>query len=1024
MDNNIKFVKTRKGQDEAHGKTSHLAGDVRRALLMVDGNSTFEEIRRRAAPSLRNSLDELFEELEKNGYIQDKENKGKPGNVSKGPPPKAAMPPGMVVPSRDKSRPKHQEAGEDLDFMSGFSGMPKVSNSAIDAAEIAAAEAAAEAAKKESEEIRLKAEMEAKLRLEAEERERKRKAEEEARKQKELEEIRRKAEMEARLRIEAEERARKQAEEARIRAEQEEARRQKELEEARLKAEMEARLRLEAEERERKRKEEEEARRQKEIEEARLKAEIEARLRLEAEERERKRAEEERIRAEQEEARKKKELEEARIRAETEVRLRHETEARERQLAEERIRAEAEAKVRLEAEAKVRLEAEAKAYARIKAEEEAAAKVREADERAAKAAEEQEAEKPQDDDMAKRMASELSQAFGGAPSPQGKTEDFSFGLFDLGQSATAQPEAPKSPPATPQAAPGGFAFDSFQVEAPHPPTEPPKGKTAPEQGQQPPVRQPEVRSQTRQQPEPSANKPAGPSEEQQAQRAMQARIAAEQKAAAEAQSRKKAADERAAKEAEAKKAAEDAAKEAESRKVADNQAKAWAEAEKRALETAKSSAQKPQRPAEKPVAESAHAHAAEPRTARKSSFAGKLAGILVGLVVFLLILGVAALFAVPYFFPWRDYMPMVEKQMSARLHQPVHLGQMSGRILPSPRLELGEIYLGDAKQFQAAQAYLNFSFNALFDDVRPIDSIDFQDVKVRGIGLLNSASWLQQFASDKQYPIARMNFSQGVLDADAFELKDIAGNMDFGPGGKFIQANLKAGSGKYTLKLDADGNSFRVAFGVSNGELPLLPNWTFDNLTAKGMLKDSQLDISDFSGHIMGGSIQGKASLDWRSGWHAQGTIDGKTIDISQMNKLLDVKIDGSGRFGMASPDLAGLTGMATFDGDFKTSSDGVISGIDIAETVHKRSREHLPGGRTSYDSITGSFSCAADGSFHFRQVKIAAKVLNATANFDIVNKQQLSGKMSASSTVSDGPGSAVLQLGGTIDSPTLRYGP
>ena len=90
MDNKTLFIRTSKGEDEARSKTSHLAGDIKRALAMVDGTATFGEISKRAAPSLRSVLDEMFNELEKGGFIQDK---AKASNI-----PRMVVPPKLVVP--------------------------------------------------------------------------------------------------------------------------------------------------------------------------------------------------------------------------------------------------------------------------------------------------------------------------------------------------------------------------------------------------------------------------------------------------------------------------------------------------------------------------------------------------------------------------------------------------------------------------------------------------------------------------------------------------------------------------------------------------------------------------------------------------------------------------------------------------------------------------------------------------------------------------------------------------------------
>jgi hypothetical protein len=199
-----------------------------------------------------------------------------------------------------------------------------------------------------------------------------------------------------------------------------------------------------------------------------------------------------------------------------------------------------------------------------------------------------------------------------------------------------------------------------------------------------------------------------------------------------------------------------------------------------------------------------------------------------------------------------------------------------------------------------------------------------------------------------------------------------------------------------------------------------LPNWTFDELDAKGEISSDGLLISDYEAKILGGNLQGKARIDWHSGWHAEGALNAKKIVMNDLSKLLDGNVDGSAHFKMNSKDLAGLTDSAEMEGSF-TSAGGLISGMDIVETARTRRRENLPGGRTHYDGLHGDFSYDSD-AYHFTQVKINAGVLNANATFDI-NKQQLSGKMKVNLSMHDVK-TADLKLGGAIDSPTLVYAP
>ena len=1030
MENKTVFIKTKKGEDEMQGRTTHLPGDIKRALLMVDGDLTFAEIRKRAAPSLRSSLDQLFQELVKGGYIHDKsqaQGQARSGNI-----PRMSVPVKMATPQKNKAA--NINVGE-LDFMGGFplepSDVPAAGSAKaamlkaeaqeniereVEAAQYSAQheaeailfQAEQEKARQERDAARLKAEQEARARQENAEKARRQaerlKEEQEALQVRiKLDAARQRAEQEARNRIDATAQAQagKDAEAARVREEAQRivrlAQEAREREEQALKA---TRAREEADriarlERETKEREEQER-------QVREEAERIVRLEREAREREEQerqvREEAERIVRLEREAREREE-QERRMREEAERIVRLEREARELEEQARKAREEAERIVRLEreeqarkareeAERVVRLEREAK---ELEAQERKAARVREEVQRLL--SQEQQERETRPPDLAMPESGEASGEWG----------LFSFDTFQVDEPLytseshiernPANKEAPPAQPARPAAASpagksGTFAFDAFQVDEPQLPVE----KSGAGQPATPAETAPPAQVNG---PPPAAGK-AGKvkPDQEQVRRAKQE----QQRKAAEAQ---------------------------QAKQISEAQARVWAEAEQRALETAREEVEQAGRHAAIAVADVPAARPAPLARARRKQFSwGKLAGVVFRLGLLLLVLIIGALFIVPYVVSTREYLPKAEQLLSTKLHQPVHVGSLSGRILPTPRLELGEIYIGDAKQLQVKVAQINFSFTGLFTDVKPVNSIEFQDIKVRGAWLTDVSGWMQKMAGEERYPVSRMSISNGTLDADVFELDGIEGDLNFDPNGKFTRGDLHANGGKYDLGISAaPASKLDIALTVRNSALPLLPNWTFDTLTAKGELNNGELVIGNFDAQMFGGAVQGNADLNWRSGWIAQGTLSAKGINMQKLSKLLDGNVDGSARFRMAAADLGRLAGSATLDGNFN-SSDGTISGLEIADTARKLSRENLPGGRTHYDGLAGNFSFD-NGVYHFKQAKITASGLSALATFDAdTARQQLSGKIGVTLSLPARTAPVELMLGGAIDSPTLVYAP
>jgi hypothetical protein len=441
------------------------------------------------------------------------------------------------------------------------------------------------------------------------------------------------------------------------------------------------------------------------------------------------------------------------------------------------------------------------------------------------------------------------------------------------------------------------------------------------------------------------------------------------------------------------------------RKLAETQAKAWAAAEQRALETARSKAERAPEPhvemSKKPVE----------RARRKPVPWGKIGG---GLFVAAL----GALFVIPYLLPMKDYTAKIEQQLSAQVHQPVHIGKLSGRILPTPTLEMSEVSFGETKQIQAQQARVNFAFSALFSSTKPINSVELEGVLVNGAELQKVSTWLQQAVADQQHPVASIKLNQGKVESEGFTIAGVGGELNFDQAGKFAQAKLHAQENKYALDINAAGEKLQVAINVRGAALPLLPNWVFDELNAKGELTSDALQITEMDSRIKGGILLGDARIDWRSGWRAQGNLVAKTITLQNLNKLLEGDMDGNARFRMQSTSLAKLTETAMLDGDFVVKK-GIINGMDIVETARLRSRTNLPGGRTHFDELTGELNFA-NGAYHFRKLKMQAGVLAATGTVDIA-RQDVSGNISADLSMRTAMGTVGLQVGGTTESLTLR---
>lgn len=980
MDKKTVFVKTDTGESEASGHSDALYGDSKRILMLVDDESTVGEISKRAPPSLRETLNNVLQELVDGGYIRDMR---APVNVApkstlkistpalKMAVPKAApapftpppsAPPVMQKPVPQKPvtkpiEPAKFDGDSDLDFSFITSSTDNKKEQAVGAVEKAAAEALA---KKEAE--RLKAEQAAQIEAtakavklkayeEAKERAKKevaakaaqQKAEEEAKTRAELAATQARVEAEARTRIEAEVKGKQEAEAARLKAEKEAEKIRLELAAAKAKAEEEMRNRLEAEARA---KSEEEARKKREAEAERLRvekqrAELEiARIKAEAELKMREEAEL-RVRAEVE----------ARVQAEAAERAKREAEAERLRIEKERaeleiarLRAVTEQKMREESEIRIRAELDARQKAEELAKQSALSKVRQ-DGGSGTGANQILAEEEQID-----PADKLRQSF---------INSFAHSKDKNKSSADS------------------FKLDTFSFDVP---SQKPDATVPPKKVEVPPAGVSKVKQAVEQ-------KALKAAEEQRLKAEQEAaRLKAEQEQAARHKAEQDAARLKAEHEAYRLKAAQEEGRikaEAEAQKLADQQAKQWEEAQQRAANQAqmekerlaKQSAEAQEKPKQK-----------KSRSPRKSLPVGK---IVAGLFT-LMLLAVAFL---PYIWPLDEYISPLEQEISAQLKQPVKIQKISLVLLPMPKLELHSVSVGSGQELSIGDAVLNFDFSALFAPTKSIGSMALNNVTVSASSLDKAVLWLQAAGGNEKYPVARMEFKSIRLKTDEIKLPLFSGNAKFDAQGNFTEAELKSEDDKYSIVLQSQQSRLQLELSVHENSLPILTNYKFKDFSVSGTINNGEFVFSDLFAHIHGGTITGKGKLGWFNGWKFDGLLNAKSLELQSMFPNFGVtgEVYGDVNVFMYGTALSQLDKAPRMDGTFE-AKNGTVNKLDIETTARFGSRQG-GGGRFNFNELSGNLS-ADNLSQRFNLNKISAGVVSGSGAFEVDVNQKLSGKL------------------------------
>ena len=1041
MDKKTVFVKTSSGENEVAGQSDALYGDAKRILLLVDDESTVAEITKRAPPSLRETINDVLQELVDGSYIKDMRASVKEPKKStlkmaspafKMSTPKAEAPapstpkpsniPTLSWPSQVAKNEEPTKAGKggDLDFSfisSGGSQSKVEASAAIDKVQAASSAKARQQAERSKAEqaaqieaaasaAKLRAYEEAKIKTQIEVAARS-KIEEAARAQQEVDKVQ--AETAAKARQVAE---RSKAEQAVQMEAAARAAKLKAYEDAKIKAKIEVAARTKIEEAARAQQEADLARMKaeqvalkarSESDAARSRVEAETRARIEAEARIKQEAI--RLKADQEAEKLRLEQEEAKIKAEVEMRARREAEVRVKAEAEARVKAEVVARIKREAEAeRLRLEKERAELEVARVKVEAQIKMR-AEVEARLEAEElgshgDRRSKQQDGLSAagSEITGKVEEAYQAERLRQSFVESFVQikKKQDVGSST------------------GSFKLEKFSLintgKLPVYSDQPVKQQPLPVSGSKvKAVIEERVRKEAEAKRIKTEQESAHLSKKQnEAERIKGQQDEAAARAKAEQESTRLAAEQ----EAYRLKVTEEQAREkadAEAQKLADNQAKQWEEAQRRAAIQARAEEER----LYKQVSDAhAKAHRNQSRVRRKSF---PLAKILAGLFV----LALVAVAVLPYVWPVDEFIAPLEKEISAKINQPVQIKKINFALLPLPRLVMHAVTVGQAEELKMGDVVMNFDFSALFSPTKSINKVELNNVTVAGSSFDKVLVWLQAAGGVEAYPVAQIELNGVRITHDEIKLPLLSGKADFDTQGKFTHATLKSEDSKYAFEMKFLQNNLLIEINLKETSLPIFSSVKFNNLSTNALVTNGEIVFSDLFAHIHGGTLTGKGRLNWSNGWKLQGQVNARSLELQRMlpGSVLSGEVFGDLNVSMASAALSRLDRDYRIEGSFD-AKNGAINKLDLVTIARFGARQGVAG-HTNFSELSGTIKADKQGQQIFVS-KLASGAANSTGPIEVDSNQQVSGKLQVE-IKGLGIGVVPLRLSGTVSAPILQ---
>ena len=392
------------------------------------------------------------------------------------------------------------------------------------------------------------------------------------------------------------------------------------------------------------------------------------------------------------------------------------------------------------------------------------------------------------------------------------------------------------------------------------------------------------------------------------------------------------------------------------------------------------------------------------------------------------LIALAALLALPivllHVMSLNVFIPPIEKLASDRMGEPVSIHSLRASLWPAPHLQLDGVTLGKLRDIKIPTVRVMPELAAFFGETKTIKSIEVESLTIDQDAVSRIIAWVGPGDSAAKIQVRRIALKTATIEVKGLPLPPLAVDVALAATGQFERANIRSADKKIEVAITPKNDGFEVNIAADDWQPPLWPKLTFSELRAKAMATAEGMSFSDIEGRLYGGKATGSATVKWGDSWSADGDLKIENILLAEAMPALtnDIavtgKLDAKTVYSMRAGNLGTLFESPRIQANFSIR-DGAIGNIDLARAIQPRATE-TSGGKTLFASLSGNM--ALEGKrYQYRQMKLAAGLLTASGEADIMPNKQLSGKTSVEMKLKSSTVSARLTLSGELQQPVLR---
>jgi len=398
--------------------------------------------------------------------------------------------------------------------------------------------------------------------------------------------------------------------------------------------------------------------------------------------------------------------------------------------------------------------------------------------------------------------------------------------------------------------------------------------------------------------------------------------------------------------------------------------------------------------------------------------------ILIALAVLL-----AIAIALPFFISLNDYIPRIEKEVSARLKEPVSIKSIKFAALPLPHVTVEGITVGTTDDIKLGKVTVTPDLFSLLQSTRVIRSIEIDSLvltrkAIDGIPALAKSDAAKSPQQPPQVRVKSIRLNNSLVNFGKASFGPFDARVNLDSKGEPEDASITTQDGKLKALIKPDQSKYLIDASAKSWTLPVGPALVFDELIIKGVATLDDANLGEVSAKLYGGTAIGKTTISWRKGLQLDGNLDVNQVEMQKIASMLSSKTHVSGKLSAApvfsasavsADQLMNALRLETF---FNVQN-GALHGVDIQKAATNLIKQETIGGETRFEQLSGHL-VMEHGGYRFTQLKIASGALAVDGDVSISPKKELSGRINAQVKAVGTSANVPLNVAGTVDAPLL----